>query len=459
MFKSVYAKLAFISTILALSLLIALPEIPFNIAGKDYKIGGYKISLFNGNFEKDLSSLKRGLDLEGGVKIVFKADTSKLNSGDVVPALESTREIISRRINLLGVAEPYIATSKVGEEYRIVVELPGIEDVNSAAQLIGQTAQLTFRELLPDYEWDDSKFSEVFTNPNAWQDTELTGADLKGVDVVFNQGQVANASPQIQLRFSNTGREKFSEIAKRNINKPIGIFFNESPYPLSMPVVSADLADGLIDDPVISGSFDLETAKNLSIQIRGGALPIPLEIIEQKTIGATLGEESVNKSLFAGVLGLLLIMIFMIFMYGWLGLIANVALISYTILVLAIFKLVPVVLTLPGVAGFVLSVGMAADANILIFERIKEEVLWGRPQSIAIRLGFERAWTSIRDSNFTSLLTSAILFYFGSGPVRGFALTLAIGILVSLFTSIFLTKTLINVFNVAKILEKRKVIK
>ncbi len=459
MLKSIYSKLAFISTVVAIALLIALPEINFKFQERDYKIGGYNISILDGKFTKDLRTLKRGLDLEGGVKIVFKADTSKINSSDVASALESSKEIISRRINLLGVSEPYIATSKVGEEHRIVVELPGVEDVNSAAKLIGQTAQLNFRELSSEVEYSEEGFAELFSNPNAWVNTDLTGADLKGVDVVFNQGQVNSAAPQIQLRFTNTGREKFSEIAKRNIDKPIGIFFDESPYPLSMPVVSSDLAEGVIDDPVISGNFDLDTAKNLSVQIRGGALPIPLEIIEQKTIGATLGEESVNRSLFAGVLGLLLVMVFMVFMYGSLGLIANISLIVYTIIVLAVFKIIPVVLTLPGVAGFVLSVGMAADANILIFERIKEEIIWGRAHSIAIRLGFERAWTSIRDSNFTSLLTSAILFYFGSGPVRGFALTLAIGILVSLFTSIFLTRTLINTFNIGKIIEKRRMAK
>lgn len=459
MLKSIYSKLAFISTVVALSLLVALPRIDFSIKGNEYRIGGYQISILDGRFTKDLSKLKRGLDLEGGVKIVFKADTSKLNTADVNSAMESAKEIISRRINLLGVSEPYIAVSKVGEEHRIIVELPGVEDVNSAAKLIGQTAQLSFKELGSEAEWTEEKYSEVFQNPNLWVETELSGADLKGVDVVFNQGQVNSSAPQIQLRFTNEGREKFSQIAKRNINKPIGIFFDESPYPLSMPVVSADLADGVIDDPVISGNFDLETAKNLSVQIRGGALPIPLEIIEQKTIGATLGEEAINKSLFAGIIGLLLVMIFMVVMYGSLGLIADIALIAYTIIVLAIFKLVPVVLTLPGVAGFVLSVGMAADANILIFERIKEEVLWGRPHSIAVRLGFERAWTSIRDSNFTSLLTSGILFYFGSGPVRGFALTLAIGILVSLFTSIFLTRTLINTFNIGKMIERRRMAK
>ena len=214
-----------------------------------------------------------------------------------------------------------------------------------------------------------------------------------------------------------------------------------------MPVVSPELAEGIFEDPVISGSFDLETAKSLSINLRAGALPIPVEVLQQETIGATLGEDSVQKSFFAGAVGLILVVLFLIFKYGRLGFLAGISLFIYSVIVLAVFKLVPVVLTLPGIAGFILSIGMATDANILIFERMKEELWWGKPRNLAIKLGFDRAWNSIRDSNFSSLITSAILFQFGSGPVRGFALTLAIGILVSLFTSIFVVKTLIETFN------------
>jgi preprotein translocase subunit SecD len=206
------------------------------------------------------------------------------------------------------------------------------------------------------------------------------------------------------------------------------------------------LVNGLTGDPVISGTFDVKSAKALSVQIRAGALPVPVTVLEQKTIGATLGDESVKRSFFAGAVGLLLVFLFLLFMYGRLGMLAGFALLIYTFIVLAIFKVVPVVLTLPGIAGFVLSIGMATDANILVFERIKEEMLWGKPQNLAIKLGFDRAWNSIKDSNMSSLLTAGILFYFGSGPVRGFALTLAIGIIVSLFTSIFVVRTFIETF-------------
>ncbi|MBI2414940.1 protein translocase subunit SecD [candidate division WWE3 bacterium] len=464
MFKNVYFRLGLISTLTAVALLVVLPKTPVKIdtvifgkeIKKDFAVGGYNLNYFNGKISLDLSKLKRGLDLEGGVRVVLKAKMESIAEVDRDNALESVKEIISRRVNLLGVSEPYIASVKNGDDYRVIVELPGVEDVATAINLIGQTAQLHFKELAPGIVWDESKFQELFFNPQAWVDGGVTGADLKGVDVVFNGDtqKNINSAPQIQLKFTDLGREKFSELAKRNINKPIGLFLDESSFPLSTPVVSPDLAKGLINDPVISGNFDVATAKNLSVQLRAGALPVPVEVLEQKTIGATLGAESVKSSIYAGAVGLFLVMVFLIIMYGRLGILANVALIIYALLVLSIFKIVPVVLTLPGVAGFILSVGMAADANILIFERIKEEVLWGRPHSIAIRLGFERAWSSIRDSNITSLITSAILFHFGNGPVRGFALTLAIGIVVSLFTSIYVTKNFIVAFDIASTLEK-----
>ncbi len=457
MFNGNLFRISLITFLTGLALLVVLPKTPLSVFDRDFTIGGYNLSFFDGKFNLDLTELKRGLDLEGGVRVVMRAKMDKIAEEDRANALESVRTVISRRVDLLGVSEPYITSSKVGDDYRLIVELPGIDNVASAVGLIGQTAQLEFRELLPDLEWNESRFSEYYMNPNSWQSTNVTGADLRGVDVVFSGASSTNINslPQIQLRFTNEGRDKFSELAKQNINKPIALFLDESPYPLSTPVVSPDLATGLINDPVISGNFDLETAKALSVQLRAGALPVPVEVLEQRTIGATLGEESVNRSFFAGVVGLLLVMVFLVVMYGWLGVLADIALIIYALLVLSIFKIIPVVITLPGIAGFILSVGMATDANILIFERIKEEVLWGRPKSIALRLGFERAWASIRDSNITSLITAFILFYFGTGPVRGFALTLTIGIAVSLFTSIYVTRTFINAFDAAKILEKK----
>ena len=455
MFKNVYFRLGLISSIFTLAVLAVLPRIPLYVDNQylklDTYIGGYNLSFFDGRYVLDLRELKKGLDLEGGIKIVLKADMSKIDEADRNGALESAIEVISRRVNLLGVSEPYIAPSKVGEEYRILVEIPGVEDVSQAIRLIGQTSQLKFKELAPGNEYTEEKFMEYYQNPSAWVDTPVTGADLKGADVVFDQGTTGTEAnrPKIRLRFTTEGRQKFVELAKRNINKPVALFLDESSYPLSAPIVDPGIAEGLIDDPVISGTFDVKTANALSLNIRAGALPVPVEVLEQRTIGATLGAESIQKSFCAGLVGLFLVLVYMIYMYKRLGVLAGVALIIYTFVTLAIFKLVPVILTLPGITGFILSIGMATDANILIFERIKEELLWGKPRSLAIKLGFERAWSSIKDSNISSLLTALVLFQFGSGSVKGFALTLSIGIIMSLFTSIFVVRTLIEVFNVA----------
>lgn len=443
-----YLKLGAIIGLFILSMLIALPSIPvkFLPLGVDTTIGGYYIRLFGGRVVVDLRDIKRGLDLRGGVKLVLKADMSKLSDADKDKALDSSREIISRRVDFLGVAEPKINTVKVGNEYRIEVEIPGIDDVKMAVDAIGQTAQLRFKVLPKATEWTQEKAAEYFQNPKVWQDTGISGADLRGAEVVFSQGTSLQdkTSPQIELKFTTDGRKKFSDVAKANVGRPVALFLDEGQYPISMPVISEDLADGLTSDPVINGTFDMPAARALSLQIRAGALPVPISVLEQKTIGATLGDESVQKGLRAGAIGLGVVMVFMIVLYGGLGLIADFALLLYTALVLAIFKIIPVTLTLPGIAGFILSIGMAVDASILAFERIREEIKWGKPRGIALKLGFERSWNSIRDSNISSLITAGVLFYFGSGMVRGFALTLAIGIGVSLFTSIFVVRTIIR---------------
>lgn len=429
-----------------LATLIALPPIPVKIpqVGIDTTIGGYNVKLLGDRIKIDLRDIKRGLDLQGGVKLVLRADMSKLVEADRAKALESSREILSRRVDYLGVAEPHINTVKVGEDYRIEVEIPGVEDVQTAVNAIGQTAQLSFKILPKELEWTEDKRLEYFIKPELWVDTGITGADLKGADVVFSQGTGLKdkTTPQIQLRFSPEGRQKFSDLAKANVERPVGLFLDD--FPISTPVINKDLADGLTDDPVINGDFDMASARALSLQIRAGALPVPIEILEQKNVDATLGAESVQKSLRAGAIGLAVVMIFMIVLYGGLGLIADFALLLYTALVVAIFKLVPVTLTLPGIAGFILTIGMAVDASILAFERIREEIKWGKPRGVALKLGFERSWSSIRDSNISSLITAGVLFYFGSGMVRGFALTLAIGVLVSLFTNIFVVRTVIR---------------
>lgn len=451
--KNKRVVLGFIIGLFVIALLISLPRIPISYKNDklkikiDTSIGGYNLSFFNGKINLNLTELKQGLDIKGGVRVVLKANMEKISEADKASALESVKSVILRRIDLLGVSEPVVQTSKVADEYRIIVELPGVSDVTSALSTIGQTAQLKFKVLAKDKPYDASKFQEYYLDKTAWEDSKVNGADLKGADVVFDSGgQSASPLPKIRLKFTNEGRDKFSQLAKENINKPIGIFLDETSQPISMPVVSPDLAQGLTNDPVITGNFSTDEANRLSITLRAGALPVPVSVVEQKNIGATLGYESVRRSVIAGMVGIIIVFLFMLVNYRKLGIMANMALIVYTVLTIAIFKLVPVVITLPGIAGFVLSIGMAVDANILIFERIKEEIRWGRPYNLALHLGFERAWSSIRDSNISSLITSAILFYFGSGIVRGFALTLAIGIFVSMFTAVFVTRTLIHVF-------------
>ncbi len=456
MWKNLNYRAALISLVATLLILIALPKVRIRSETSYFRIdsalGGYTLNLPGGKV-LDLSNFKEGLDLKGGIRVVLQADMSKIGAADRNTALESAKEVISRRVNLLGVTEPFVATSKVGESYRIIVEIPGLEDVTQAINLIGQTAQLSFKVLKPNIAWDSSKYAIYLVDPTVWQDTNLTGADMLGADVVINQQtDLKNqGKPEIKLRFSNEGRKKFEEIARQNISKPVALFLDQGRAPISMPVVDPSLAQGLQSDPVITGNFSLESAKNLSIQIRAGALPVPVSVLQQETIGATLGGDSVRKSFIAGLVGISLVIAFLVFRYGKLGFLAGTSLIIYSALVLAIFKLVPVTLTLPGIAGFVLSIGMATDANILIFERFKEEIIWGKPRDLAIRLGFDRAWNSIKDSNMSSLITSFILFQFGSGPVRGFALTLAIGIVVSLFTSIVVVRTLIELFNIGKV--------
>jgi len=443
-----YFKLIAILGLFVLSTLVALPAVPVKVPeiGVDATVGGYYFKLFGGRFNIDLRDIKRGLDLQGGVKILLRADMSQLDSVNRDKALESSREIIGRRVDYLGVAEPKITTIKVGDEYRIEVEIPGIDDIKTAVEAIGQTAQLRFKTLPKDSEWSQDKFLEYYQNPQVWQDSGITGADLRGAEVVFSQGTALKdkTSPQIELQFSTDGRKKFSDLAKNNVGRPVALFLDEGAYPIPTPIIGEDLANGLTGDPVITGNFDMKSARALSLQIRAGALPVPISVLEQKTVGATLGEESVQKSLKAGAVGLGIVMIFMVVLYGELGFIADFGLLLYTALVVAIFKIIPVTLTLPGIAGFILSIGMAVDASILAFERIREEIKWGKPRGVALKLGFERSWNSIRDSNISSLITAGVLFYFGSGMVRGFALTLAIGIVVSLFTSVFVVRTVIR---------------
>ena len=408
-------------------------------------LSNYSAPLFD-QLKLQKPEFRQGLDLKGGVNVTFKANTESLVSADHDKALESAREVIERRVNLFGVSEPIVQTSRVGDERRIIVELPGVTDVSSAISLIGTTAKLSF------WEQAATISAEPIASPSALQTlipelsnpapTSLTGEDLKSSSVVFdpNTGQ-----PQVQLKFTDAGAKKFADITKRNVGKPVAIVLDD--LVISAPTVNEAILSG---DAVITGSFTSEEAKALSTQLNAGALPISLSVLEQHVIGPTLGAVSLQKSLFAGAVGFITIVIFMIALYGRLGVIASVALFIYTVFVLSIFKLSSltpygVTLTLAGIAGFILSIGMAVDANILIFERTKEELRSGKGRDQAVEVGFRRAWTSIRDSNVSTIITSLILIYFGTGIVRGFAIVLIIGVLISMFSAITVTKNFIKV--------------
>lgn len=423
---------------------ISTPSVP--LYGKPIELnttlpaGDLSTALRRFNIESDFS-LRKGLDLEGGTTITLLADMNEVPEADRGSALDSAKEVIERRINLFGVSEPIVQTAKGSGDYRIIAEIPGVTDVNQAVSLIGTTAKLTF--------WEEGASgsavlaeslplnSQVFLGDNPLQ-TNLSGSDLKKADVVFDPN---SGSPTVQLSFTTEGAKKFAEITKRNTGKRLGFALDN--VMIDAPYVQTPILDG---NAVISGEFTLDQAKNLQLQLNAGALPVSLDVMEQRSIGATLGQDSLQRSLVAGVLGFFVIVVFMIAIYGRLGLLASIALFLYVLINLAIFRLIPVTLTLAGIAGFILSIGIAVDANILIFERMKEELRLGKSRETAITMGFDRAWTSIRDSNMASLITSAILYYFGTGMVRGFALVLAIGVLVSMFSAIIVTKTLIIYF-------------
>ncbi len=399
------------------------------------------IQLFGLRIDKEIKT-HLGLDLSGGTHLVLEADMKGIKSEDRQDALESAKQVIDRRVNMFGVSEPVVQAAVSKDSYRIVVELPGISDVNKAVDLIGQTALLDFREFLDTKESTDAAF--FIPTLMTTRATGLTGKDLKRALVQFS---TQTGEPEVALEFSAEGGKKFSDITKKLIGKPLAIFLDE--FPVTWPKVNTEISDG---KAVITGSFTQEDAKSLALQLNAGALPVPVSVVEKRTIGATLGRQSVVESIQAGMIGLAIVAVFMVAKYGWLGLYADIALVLYGLLNFAIYRWIPITLTLPGVAGFILSIGMAVDSNILIFERFREEKRLGKPWKVAMELGFGRAWDSIRDANLTTILTCAILFNPGnwqilpsSGMVRGFAITLFIGVLTSLFTGIVVTRTLIRV--------------
>lgn len=506
-----------------------------------------------------------GLDLQGGIHMEYKADISKVDSSKVSEAMQAVQDVIERRVNAFGIAEPTIYTTKSGSEQRLIVELAGVKDINEAKKLIQETPFLEFKEegqaptadqntgkggdlgfvkkgaLVPEFDAvlfdgnlkDGQVYPQLVETQFGWhiikkieqrserdnlevhaahilfakqsnqsqdgsdsannipqealdklnqqskdnaqkvlqqalagadfaklandntqdpgnkpqQDqnyvsTGLSGKNLKSASVDFSSQGLGE--PQVSLKFDDEGTKLFADITKKNVGKRVAIYLDNEI--ISAPTVQNEITNG---EAVITGNFTVDEAKNLVQRLNEGALPVPIALVSQQSVEASLGQVSLEKSLKAGMIGLALVIIFMLFYYRFLGLIASLALLIYTGLMVSIFKLSglspwQITLTLPGIAGFVLSIGMAVDANILIFERTKEEIRRGRHAFSAIEEGFKRAWTSIRDGNVSSIITSVILITLGSGFIKGFAVTLIIGVLVSMFTAVVISRLMLK---------------
>ena len=500
------------------------------------------------------SGFNLGLDLQGGAHLIYQANVDIIPDSDRANAVEGVRDIIERRVRGgLGVAEPLVQTTKAGDDYRVIVELPGVTDVNQAIKMIGETPILEFKEesqeplrpltaaekkemddfnaqaqkkanealaainggmsfedavaqfseeeksranggvlglidnqVFPDiYKWADAhkdgevskeliksfdglniaqrisaqeEAGAVSTTPKLynvarlfiqtkkpidivppseqWKSAGLSGGQLKRAEVSqdTNTGQV-----QVALQFNDEGTQLFADLTKRNVGKLVAIFLDGTP--ISIPRVNEPILNG---SAVISGSFSIQDARLLARRLNSGALPVPVDLISQQKVDATLGADSMQKSFRAGIYGLIAVLLYMIFYYRLPGVLASLTLCVYALLTLVIFKLIGVTLTLSGIAGFILSIGMAVDANVLIFERLKEELRAGRSLKSATEEAFARAWPSIRDSNITTLISCVFMVWMGTGFVQGFATTLAIGVLISMFSAIVLTRTLMR---------------
>ena len=389
--------------------------------------------------------LTLGLDLKGGSHLVYEADLSQKDpSQSDDDAMQGVLGKIERRVNEYGVTEPII--QRQGHD-RILVQLPGVTDVDKAKKLIGETAELDFREmeldesgrLVFDEEGKPKWTALAVAVGSDGEEKALTGKYLKP-NAYVDLSQQLN-EPEVAFEWDEEGAVLFEQITKRNLHKPLGIYMDGEP--ISWPTVQA-----VIEERGVITGLSMDEARTLAIQLNSGSLDVPLKVIQEQDVDATLGADSIQKSLIAGAIGLALIVLFMALYYRVSGFVAICALVVYSVLLAAIFKLVPVTLTLPGVAALILSIGMAVDANVLIFERMKEELRSGRTLGAAVETGFNRAWPAIRDSNVTTFIACIVLYWFGGTlgafMVRGFALTLFIGVALSMFSAIVVTRTFLR---------------
>ena len=419
-------------------------------------------------------SIPLGLDLRGGAQLTIQVQPTAEIQQITQERLQAVKRVIQNRVNGLGVSEPIVQT--VGND-QISVQLPGVNDPAQAERVLGGTAQLEFRPQKPGTEADlqtalarrqqlRSQREQLRENPQENQEEiEEVTAELNAVNSriisLFSEPELtgenledARSQPlstgdnwQVAIRFNQEGATQFAELTKNiaGTGRGLGIFLDD--VLVSAPGVGPQYADSGITggSAVITGGFSVQEAQDLAIQLRGGSLPLPVEIVENRTVGATLGQESIQRSIYAAISGLVLVLVFMGVYYRLPGLIANLALAVYALLTFAAYVLIGVTLTLPGIAGFILSIGMAVDANVLIFERTREELRSGKTLYRSVESGFYRAFSSILDSNVTTLIACAALFWLGSGLVKGFAVTLAIGVIVSLFTALSCTRTFLLV--------------
>jgi preprotein translocase subunit SecD len=388
--------------------------------------------------------LRLGLDLQGGTRLVYRADTKDIDAGDAVGLMSALRDVIERRVNIFGVSEPIVQVETRGfgdsREDRLVVELPGVTNIDKAVELIGDTPVLEFRTERPDGQTGpilEAQAQGQRLTEDAFIPTKLTGRYLKRASVEFQQQ--GTLSPLVALEFNAEGEKLFAEITRNNIGKYVAIYLDG--LPISIPVVRDEITSG---KAIISGSFTPQDARALAGRLNSGALPVDIELISSQAVGASLGADALHDNLLAALYGFLIVSLFLILWYRLPGVLAVLALSVYVVISVAIFKLMPVVMTSAGIAGFILSIGMAVDANILIFERAKEEMKRGRTVHDAFMEGFSRAWPSIRDSNVASMITASVLFWMGTSVVKGFALTFGLGVIVSMFTAITVTRTFLN---------------
>lgn len=388
------------------------------------------------NTPQDAHAVKLGLDLAGGTELIYRADTSGV-VGNKQDALNSLREVVERRVNVFGVAEPLVqlerSSAVAGEqEDRLLVELPGVTDVAAAVDALGKTPLLEFKLVGKE---PDAEGNAVFTP------TELTGRYLKSAELQFGSGQgkgLAN-EPIVVLHFTDEGAKLFETITREHVGELLAIFLDGEP--ISQPVIREAIAGGTA---TITGQFTPEEGRDLVRNLNFGALPVPIELVGSSAVGPTLGDTAFNAGMMAGVFGFVLVALFMILWYRVPGLVATLALLIYVVITVAIIKFIPVTLTASGIAGFILSIGMAVDANVLIFERMKEELRHGKTPREAAKIGFSRAWPAIRDGHFTMIISSIILFWMGTSLVQGFALVFGFGVIVSLLSAVTITHVLLD---------------